>query len=334
MNIFLPDGRSQTLEPGATGIELARKLKNDVAGPALALKVNGQLKDLASPLQDGDQVQVLGFDDAEGKQVFWHSSAHLLAQAVMRLFPAAEPTIGPAIEQGFYYDFANLSLHEADLERIEEAANQIVKERPEPQRLEYPTKAEALQVFGDNKFKKELIESFDEGTSAYRQGEFIDLCRGPHLPHLGLVQGFKVMRTSGAYWRGDAKNEQLTRIYGLSFPDKKMLKAHLTLLEEAQKRDHRLLGKQLGLFSFHQEGPGMPFFHPKGMVMWDELMRYWDECHRRENYLKIKTPMMMGQELWETSGHWGYYRENMYVSEIENKAFVIKPMNCPGSLLF
>ncbi|MDT8446813.1 MAG: threonine--tRNA ligase [bacterium] len=334
MKINLPDSSIEELPENASGIDLARKVKKSFEGPALAVKINGQLKDLNTALKDGDQAEILSFSSDEGKALFWHSSAHLMAQAIQRLFPEAQPTIGPSIEQGFYYDFANLEIHEEDLERIETEMLKIVSERPEPQRIEYTSKAEALAQFGSNPFKQEMIEQLEEGLSAYQQGDFVDLCRGPHLPHLGLVQAVKVLKTSGAYWRADATKEQLTRVYGISFPDKKQLKAYLTFLEEAKKRDHRILGRQLGLFSFHPEGPGMPFFHPKGMILWDELMAYWEEEHKKEGYLKIKTPVMLSQELWERSGHWGYYRENMYVSEIEDKHFAIKPMNCPGAMLF
>jgi len=334
MIIHLPDGTSEELSEESTGVELARKIKKTVNGPALAVKINGNTKDLSSPLVDDAAVEVIDFSSDEGKELFWHSSAHLLAQAVTRLFPQAKPTIGPAIEQGFYYDFADLQIHEEDFEKIEEEMGKIVKERLAPARIEYNNTSEALTQFGDNPYKKEMIEKLNEGLSAYTHGEFIDLCRGPHVPHFGLIQGFKILKTSGAYWRADANNAQLTRIYGISFPDKKELKQYLHILEEAKKRDHRLIGKAMGLFSFHPEGPGMPFFHPRGMIMWDQLMGYWDECHRAQSYHKIKTPVMLSQDLWERSGHWGYYKENMYTSEIEDRHFAIKPMNCPGAMLF
>lgn len=334
MEIRLLDGTTQELPEDSSGVELARKVKKSLNGPALAVQINGEIKDLTTTLTDGDEVKVLTFDDREGKDIFWHSSAHLLAQAVTRLFPDAQPTIGPSIEEGFYYDFANLNISHEDFDKIEAEMKKIVNERLEPVRVQYANKEEALTEFGENPFKKEMIEQLDEGASAYRQGDFIDLCRGPHLPHMGLIQAFKIMKTSGAYWRADANNEQLTRVYGVSYPDKKKLSAYLRFLEEAQKRDHRVVGKHLKLFSFHQEAPGMPFFHPNGMIVWDELMKYWEECHLAAGYKKIKTPIMMTQDLWETSGHWANYRENMYISEVDEKPYAIKPMNCPGGMLF
>ncbi|MCP4749808.1 MAG: threonine--tRNA ligase [Proteobacteria bacterium] len=334
MEIGLPDGSRQELQEGSSVVELSRKIKKKLQGSALAAKINGETKELDTLLKNGDQVQVLTFADEEGKEIFWHSSAHLLAQAIMRLFPEAKPTIGPAIENGFYYDFANLTISSSDFPRVEEEMKKIAKERLQPQRIEYASRQEALEEFAGNPFKKEMIEQLEEGLSAYRQDEFVDLCRGPHIPHTGLIQSFKITKTSGAYWRADADNEQLTRVYAISFPDKKMLSAHLRFLEEAQKRDHRVLGKQLGLFSFHPEAPGMPFFHPNGIVVWEELMKYWEECHQTAGYQKIKTPIMLTQELWENSGHWDNYRENIYITEIDEKAYAIKPMNCPGGMLY
>lgn len=334
MEIRLKDGAIVELEAGATGLELARKLKKSISGPALALELNGELRDLVTPLESGALVSVLTFDDEAGRELFWHSSAHLLAQAVSRLFPGAKATIGPALESGFYYDFADLSLTGDDIPAIEAEVQKIARENIAPERIEYCDKAEAIQCFASNPFKVEMIESLDEELSAYRQGDFIDLCRGPHIPNLRLIQAFKITKISGAYWRGDREKPQLTRIYGVSFPDKNSLKQYLAKIEEAEKRDHRVLGSRLGLFSFHKEGPGMPLFHPKGMVIWGELLKYWEECHKREGYHQIKTPVLMAKELWETSGHWDYYRENMYTSEIDDKTFVIKPMNCPGAMLF
>lgn len=334
MEISLPDGSRQELPDGSSALDLSRKLKKSLKGSPLVAKINGELKDLTTPLTDGDQVQVLTFEDREGREVFWHSSAHVLAQAILRLFPDAQPTIGPAIEEGFYYDFANLNLSDTDFERIEEEVQKIIKERNEPQRITYDSVDEALKVFGDNPFKKEMIQQLEEGLSAYQQGDFIDLCRGPHIPHTGLIQAFKVMKTSGAYWRADAENEQLTRVYGVAYPDKKQLSKYLNFLEEAKRRDHRTLGKQLALYSFHQEAPGMPFFHPNGMIVWEELMTFWEECHQQEGYVKIKTPIMLTQELWENSGHWDNYRENIYITEIDDRAYAVKPMNCPGGMLY
>ena len=334
MEIQLSNGDLYELPENSSGIELARKLKKRITGTALALRINGELKDLKTPLKERDTAEVITFESDEGKAVFWHSTAHLLAQAVKRLYPRAQPTIGPAIESGFYYDFANLQISRDDFPKIEEEMRKIVQERYVPERLLFSSTAEALQEFAENPFKKEMIEQLEEGVSAYRQGEFIDLCRGPHIPQLGLIQAFKIMKTSGAYWRANKNNEQLTRIYGISYPDKKQLAAYLHLLEEAKKRDHKVIGKQLKLFSFHQEAPGMPFFHPNGMLLWDELMKYWEECHAQDGYHKIKTPMLMTKELWEISGHWENFRENMYLAEVDEHPYVVKPMNCPGGMLY
>lgn len=334
MQINFMDGSAIEIEAGACGFDVVNRTKTGNGHKALALKVNDVFKDLNAELKDGDTIQVLTFDDPEGKEIFWHSSAHLLAQAIMRLYPEAKPTIGPAIASGFYYDFADLAISADDFPKIEAEAQKIIQDRIAPKRIEYTDKESAKKVFGHNPFKIEMIENLDEGLSAYTQGEFIDLCRGPHIPHLGIIQAFKLIKTSGAYWRGDKSNPQLTRIYGISFPNKKLLQSHLNFLEEAAKRDHRVIGKQLGLFSFHKEGPGMPFIHPRGMIIWNELLRYWQERHDNAGYKQIKTPILMSHELWETSGHWDFYRENMYLSAVDDKVSVLKPMNCPGGMLF
>ena len=337
IEIKLKDGTqlSLALEKGISGLDLAQKLKKELLGTPLALRVNGKLKDLnTTDLQAGDKLEVLSFFDPEGKKIFWHSSAHLLAQAVLRLFPQAKPSIGPAIEEGFFYDFGSLKLEESDLQKIETEVRKIIKEGLRPERIEYPGEAEASQVFKDNPFKLALLKGREETLSAYRQGEFIDLCSGPHLPNFRIVQAFKLLKTSGAYWRGDAKNEQLTRIYGISFPEKKMLSEYLHRITEAKKRDHRVLGARLQLFSFHEEGPGMPLFHPRGMILWEQLLNFMRRLHEEYGYVEIKTPLMLTRELWERSGHWENYAEHMYLSEVEEKQFAIKPMNCPGCLLY
>ena len=314
--------------------DVARRIKKDLDGAPIVARINGELRDLNTGLSGGDVVEILTFNDAEGRKVFWHSSAHILAQAVKRLHPDAKPTIGPAIDEGFFYDFADLHVTDEDLKAIESEVQKIIKERIVPERVEFKNESEAKKEFQDNRFKLEIMSNKEETLSAYRQGDFIDLCTGPHIPSTQIVQGFKVLKTSGAYWRGDAQNEQLTRIYGISFPDKKQLKEYLHRMEEARKRDHRLLGRKLDLYSFHEEAPGMPFFHPAGMALWEEMLRLERELHKRDHYTEIKTPVMLTRELWETSGHWFYYRENMYVSEVEERDFAIKPMNCPGGMLY
>lgn len=335
MKIYLEDGSEEQIESDSiTGVELAKKLKKKLAQPTLALKINGTLKDLSAELHDQDRVEFVGFDSEEGRRIFWHSSAHILAQAVRRLYPNAKPAIGPPIENGFYYDFSDLEISENDFPKIEEEIKKIVNERLQPVRIEYASKGDALSEFKENRFKTELIENLEEGLSSYRQGDFVDLCVGPHIPQTGVVQAFKILKTSGAYWRGDTKNEQLTRIYAISFPEKKLLSEYLHMLEEAQKRDHRVIGRKLDLFSFHDEAPGMPFFHPRGMVIRDEILKFEKEQHDKEGYVEIKTPVMLSQELWETSGHWEHYRENMYISQVEDRDFAIKPMNCPGCMLY
>jgi len=323
------------LPEGNTGRDLAEKLKLTSPEQAIAMKRIGQTLDLSTPLHDGDEVSFLSFDSPEGKEVFWHTSAHVLAQAILRLWPQARPTIGPPIEHGFYYDFADLTISDADFETIEQEVQKIVQENYRPERHVFKDRKETLEAFSSNPYKKELIEGFPEGSfTAYRQGEFFDLCRGPHLPGIGKIKAFKVLKTSGAYWRGDSNREMLTRVYAISFPDKKLLKDYLFLLEEAKKRDHKVLGPKLDLFSVKEEGPGMPFIHPKGMVVWNRLIDFWRTLHKEAGYQEIKTPQLMSQELWEMSGHWKYYRQNMYAFAIEERGFALKPMNCPGCMLY
>ncbi|MCK4934935.1 MAG: threonine--tRNA ligase, partial [Simkaniaceae bacterium] len=263
-------------------------------------------------------------------------SAHVLAQAILRLYPEALPTIGPPIAEGFYYDFANLSISEDDFPIIEKEIQKIIKENHQIERHVFKDKKEAIDAFKNNPYKKALIESFEDTSelTGYKQGEFFDLCRGPHLYNLGKIKAFKLLKTSGAYWRGDAKNEMLTRIYGISFPDRLLLKDYLHFLSEAKKRDHRVIGNKLSLFSFREEAPGMPIIHPKGMIIWESLLDFWKDLHRKAGYEVIKTPQMMSKELWVRSGHWQHYRENMYLSSIDDKEFAIKPMNCPGCMLY
>lgn len=336
MHIILKDQSTIELPEGSSAKHLAELL--NLTGPhqALAANVNGQNCDLTQPLRDGDKVILWSFDDPEGKEIFWHTSAHVMAQAILRLWPEAKPTIGPPIENGFYYDFANLTVTDSDFEKIEEEMRKVVSENYSAQREEFANKHDAIQAFYDNPYKIELINSFPSGAplTGYRQGEFFDLCRGPHLPFLGKIKALKIMKTSGAYWRADPSREMLTRIYGVTYPDRKLLKEYLTQLEEAKKRDHKVLGPRLDLFSLKEEAPGMPFIHPKGMIVWNQLSGYIRELLDRANYVEIKTPSLMIRELWERSGHWSNYRQNMFTSEIEERDFAIKPMNCPGCMLY
>jgi len=336
MFIYLKDQSKCELPERSTAKDLAEKLNLKGPHQALAAQINGKTVDLGQPLKEGDKVILLDFEDPQGKEVFWHTSAHVLAQAILRLFPQAKPTIGPPIENGFYYDFADLTLSDADFERIENEVEKIVKENYLSKREEFVNKSAAKSAFQSNRYKLELIDSFEEGSSltGYRQGEFFDLCRGPHLPNLGKIKAFKLMKTAGAYWRGDSKNEMLTRVYAISYPDRKQLKEYLHLLEEAKKRDHKVIGPQLDLFSLKEEGPGMPFIHPKGLIIWNTLVAFIRDLQTERDYVEIKTPTMLTKELWEISGHWKNYRQNMFTSNIEEREYAIKPMNCPGGMLF
>lgn len=334
MKIYV-NNKVEEVPQGSNGIDLAKQLHLTSPDQALCININGTALDLSSPLHEGDKVEFISFDSKEGKEIFWHSSAHVLAEAVKRLWPEAEPTIGPSIENGFYYDFANLTISDTDFEKIEKEVAAVIAENEKPVRILFSSKDEAKDTFSHNSFKVELIDGFVDGPiTAYKQGTFIDLCRGPHLPNMGKIKAFKVMKTSGAYWRGDAKNQMLTRIYGISFPEKKLLKDYLVLLEEAKKRDHKKLGQQLDLFSFKEEAPGMCFLHPKGMIIWEQLLRFLRETLDKNHYKEIKTPLLLSKDLWVRSGHWSHYRENMYLSNVDDKEYAIKPMNCPGCMLF
>jgi threonyl-tRNA synthetase len=322
------------MKDGATGLDLVDQLKRNMPNQSLGMIIDGTLLDLAVPLSPESIVTLVDFENAKGKEMFWHTSAHILAQAVLRLFPEAIPTIGPPIEEGFWYDFANLTITLEDLARIEEEADKIIKANYKTQRVLLQSKEEALEAFGTNAFKREIIENLEEGLTGYRQGEFYDLCRGPHIPNLAKVKAFKILKTSGSYWRGDATKPTLTRLYGISFPDRKLLQEYLTQKEEAKKRDHKIIGPKLDLFSLRDEAPGLPFIHPKGMKVWNSLIDFWREKHQNANYHEIKTPSIMTRELWEISGHWDNYRHNMYTLSIEERDFAVKPMNCPGCIIF
>lgn len=335
LKIKLKDKSVIELPEGSTAKDLAEKLNLKGPHQALGANINGTTRDLVTPLKDGDQVILWNFDDPQGKEVFWHTSAHVLAQAILRLWPEAKPTIGPPIEHGFYYDFANLQISDTDFDKIEQEMQKVVEENYVSKREVFKNKSEALRAFANNKYKCELINSFgDDELTGYRQGEFFDLCRGPHLYSLGKIKALKILKTSGAYWHGDPRNEMLTRIYGTTFPDRKQLKEYLQQLEEAKKRDHKVLGPKLDIFSLKEEAPGMPFIHPKGLIIWNELIAFLRELLNARGYIEIKTPSMMVRDLWERSGHWKNYREHMFTSQIEDRDFAIKPMNCPGCMLY
>lgn len=308
-----------------------------ISRQVIAAEVNGDLCALTTPLSEGDKVKLLTFEDEGGKHVFRHTASHILAQAVKRLYPDAKLTIGPAIETGFYYDIDfDKPLSNDDLGAIEKEMQKIVHENLKIERFTLPRdEAKKLMEEKDEPYKVLLIDRIPDGDeiSFYRQGEFTDLCAGPHLFSTGAVKAFKLIQCTGAYWEGDAKNKMLVRIYGVAFPSKPELAEYLNMLEEAKKRDHRKLGTELGLFALRDEAPGMPFFLPNGMLLRNTLIDYWHEVHNKWDYLEISTPQIMKRTLWETSGHWDHYKENMYTTVIDGEDFAIKPMNCPGSIL-
>ncbi|PIE70325.1 MAG: threonine--tRNA ligase [Deltaproteobacteria bacterium] len=333
ISITLPDNTIKRFDTPPSAMDVATTLSEGFARNCVAVEVDGELKDLSHTFTTDAAVVFLTTKDEKSIEVLRHTAAHVMAQAILRLYPEARLAIGPVVENGFYYDIDMPPISEDAFKKIEDEMRKVVNAKFPIVRKEIP-KAEALSACTDEPYKTELIENLDDGTiTFYEQGEFSDLCRGPHLPHTGMVKAFKLMRVSGAYWRADPSRQQLQRIYGTAFFDKKELKAYLTLLEEARKRDHRKIGSELGLFSFHDEAPGMPFFHPNGMVIWNELLQYWREAHQAADYVEIKTPVMMTRTLWEKSGHWENYRENMYTSEVDEMDYAIKPMNCPGGML-
>ena len=324
-------------ENGVTPYQIAESISAGLARVACAAKIDGKGCDLRTPIENDCTVEILTFDDPYGKKAFWHTTSHVLAQAVKRLYPEVKLTIGPAIDEGFYYDFdSDQPFTPEVLEKLEAEMKKIVKENEKIERFTLPRdEAIAFMKERNEPYKVELIEDLPEGEviSFYRQGEFVDLCAGPHLMSTGTIKAFKLTQCNSAYWRGDAKSKTLQRVYGISYTKKDELEAYLTRIEEAKKRDHRKLGKELGLFALLDEGPGFPFFLPKGMVLRNTLLEYWREVHKRYGYVEISTPMILNRALWERSGHWDHYKENMYTTVIDNTDFAIKPMNCPGGML-
>nr|WP_255547831.1 threonine--tRNA ligase [Crassaminicella indica] len=337
MKITLKDGSEKVCKKGITVIEIAKEISGRLAKEAVAGEVDGKTVDLTYSIMKDSQVNILKFDDEKGKEVFRHTSSHILAQAVKRLFPNTKLAIGPAIENGFYYDFdSDHRFTESDLEKIEKEMKKIVSENLELERFELP-RDEAIKYMKEREenYKVELIEDLPEDAviSFYKQGDFVDLCAGPHLISTKPVKAIKLLSVAGAYWRGDEKREMLQRIYGTSFPKQKLLEEYIHRLEEAKKRDHRKIGKELKLFTILEEGPGFPFFLPKGTQLKNTLMEYWREVHRKWGYVEVETPIILNRKLWETSGHWYHYKENMYTVKIDEEDYAIKPMNCPGGML-
>ncbi|MDF1592729.1 MAG: threonine--tRNA ligase [Desulfobacterales bacterium] len=333
INITLPDGNIKRFDNPPTGLDVAKSISEGLARNCVAMELDSSLVDLNTRISEDNRVRLITTKDAEALEIMRHSAAHVMAQAIQNLYKDARLTIGPVVENGFYYDIDMEPVSEADFPKIEAEIERIVKEKL-PFERQLVSKAEALKFYHAEKYKLEMISDLADGTiSFYKSGDFTDLCRGPHVPHTGFVKAVKLLKVSGAYWRADQKREQLQRIYGTAFFDKKELKAYLAFIEEAKKRNHRKIGEAQDLFSFHDEAPGMPFFHPKGMVLWNTLLEYWREEHRRAGYVETKTPIMLNRSLWERSGHWENYRENMYTSVIDETEYAIKPMNCPGGML-
>lgn len=337
IKITLKDGIVKEYDKGLTVLEIAQAISAGLARVATAAKLDGQLVDLRTTVNQDSELEILTFRDKEGQESFRHTGSHILAQAVQRLFPEAKLAIGPAIDDGFYYDFDyDRAFTEEDFGAIEAEMRKIVKERLDITCFDLP-RDEAIKYMEekDEPYKVEMIKELpeDETISFYQQGEFVDLCAGPHLKNTREVKAIKVLSAAGAYWKGSEKNKMLSRIYGTAFPKKSELTAHLERLEEAKKRDHRKLGKELELFTLLDEGPGFPFFLPKGMELRNTLVNYWREVHKKAGYVEVSTPMILNKELWVRSGHWDNYRENMYTTTIDDAEYAIKPMNCPGGIL-
>lgn len=338
MKITLKDGSVKEYASPMSAADIAKDISMGLYRNACVCRINGEVKDLRTVISDDAALEILTFDNEEGKRAFNHTASHIMAQAVKRLYPNVKLTIGPAIDDGFYYDFdTETPFAPDDLEKIESEMKKIVKEGLALEKFELaPEDAIKMMQEKDEPYKVELIKEHagkGEKISFYKQGEFTELCAGPHLMDVKPVKAFKLTNCTGAYWRGDAKNKMLCRVYGTAFPKASMLEEHLAMLEEAKKRDHRKLGKELGLFTIMEEGPGFPFFLPKGVVLKNTLVDYWREIHRKAGYYEIQTPMILNRALWERSGHWDHYKENMYTTVIDDEDYAIKPMNCPGGML-
>jgi threonyl-tRNA synthetase len=339
MKLTLKGGEVREFENGLSVAEIAKEISMGLYRNACACRINGEVKDLRTVVEEDCELEIVTFDDADGKHAFNHTASHIMAQAVKRLYPDVKLTIGPAIDNGFYYDFdcGDKPFGPEDLEKLEAEMKKIVKEGSKLEKFELsPKEAVKLMEEKNEPYKIELINEHaekGENISFYKQGEFAELCAGPHLMTVSPVKAFKLTQTTGAYWRGDAKNKMLCRVYGTAFPKASMLEEYLQMLEEAKKRDHRKIGKDLELFTIMEEGPGFPFFLPKGMTLKNTLVDYWREIHREAGYYEIQTPMMLNRALWERSGHWDHYKDNMYTTVIDDTDFAVKPMNCPGGIL-
>lgn len=337
IKVKFPDGSVKEIEQGKTAQEIIKEeIGEGLLNASIAVKINEEIKDLTTPITTDCDFKVITVKDNEAKEILHHSSAHILALAIQRLYPSCKLTIGPAIENGFYYDIdMEKPITEDDFEKIEEQAKKIISEKIPFKRFEVSYQ-EAKEMFKDNPYKIEMIEEINnnnEKITYYSLGDFKDLCRGPHLKHSGKVKAFKVTKTSGAYWRADSKNKQLIRVYGVSFFSKEEMKEYLVKQEEILKRDHRKIGRELDLYSFQEEAPGMPFFHDKGSFIWNKLVDFVSKIMEERDYEFNKTPIILNKALWLQSGHWDHYKENMYFTKIDNQDFAVKPMNCPGNIL-
>jgi threonyl-tRNA synthetase len=329
------DGRSVRVATGTTPNALLSDGQQAGATGILAAVLDGEIWDLHRPIEHGGSLRFVTFADPEGKFVYWHSAAHLMAHAIKELWPESQLAIGPPISDGFYYDIDSPHVFtQEDFPVIESKMAEIAK-RNLPMKRRELSREEALDLFRrwGEKYKIEMIESLEEGLTIYEQGEWADLCRGPHLDNTGRIKHFKILSVAGAYWRGDEHNKMLQRLYATAYPTQEELDEHVRRVEEAKRRDHRKLGRELDLFSFHVESPGAVFLHPRGHIIWDEITTYWKGKHREAGYLEIRTPLVLNEELWHKSGHWDHYRENMYFTEVEEQMYALKPMNCPGHCL-
>ncbi|MDW5300125.1 MAG: threonine--tRNA ligase [Sedimentibacter sp.] len=337
IKLTMPDNSIREYEDGIQAIDVAKSISDGFARSVVGAIYNGVTIGLKDVIKEDGSIKFLKFEDKEGKHIFWHTSSHILAQAVKQLWPEAKLAIGPAIENGFYYDIdLEYRLVQEDFEKIEAEMKKIVKEGFELERFELP-RAEAIKFMEEKQepYKVELIQDLPEDAviSFYKQGDFVDLCAGPHLESTKKPKAVKLLSIAGAYWRGNENNKMLQRIYGITFEKAKELEEYVKMMEEAKKRDHRKLGKELDLFFMSEEGPGFPFFLPKGVVVKNELLRYWREVHKKAGYVEIETPLILSKHLWENSGHWDHYKDNMYTVKIDEEDFCIKPMNCPGGMM-